>query len=62
VHCAAWDDPASAVTARTQPPPTVLNSLPPEFRPYLRRVVMLIVLAAALGVVLALVIPAGHHH
>ena len=47
---------------RAQPPPIVLNSLPPEFRPYLRRVAMLIVLAAALGVVLALVIPAGHHH
>jgi len=42
-------------------PATVLNSLPPEFRPYLRRVLMLIVLAAALGVALALLIPAGHH-
>jgi len=39
----------------------VLNSLPPEFRPYLRRVAMLMVLAAALGVALALLIPAGHH-
>ena len=39
----------------------MLNSLPPEFRPYLRRVVILIILAAALGVALALVIPAGHH-
>jgi len=39
----------------------VLNSLPPEFRPYLRRVLMLIVLAAALGVALALLIPEGHH-
>jgi hypothetical protein len=39
----------------------VLNSLPPEFRPYLRRVLMLIVLAAALGVALALLIPAGNH-
>jgi hypothetical protein len=38
----------------------VLNRLPPEFRPYLRRVVMLMVLAAALGVVLALAIPGGH--
>ena len=41
---------------------TVLNSLPPEYRPYLRRVAILIVLAAVLGVVLALAIPAGHHH
>ena len=41
---------------------TVLNSLPPEYRPYLRRVAMLIVLAAVLGVVLALALPAGHHH
>jgi hypothetical protein len=40
----------------------VLNSLPPEFRPYLRRVAMLIVLAVVAGVVLALVVPAGHHH
>jgi len=40
----------------------VLNRLPPEFRPYLRRVVMLIVLAAALGVALALIVPGGHHH
>jgi hypothetical protein len=39
----------------------VLNSIPPEFRPYLRRVVILIILAAALGVALALAIPAGHH-
>jgi hypothetical protein len=39
----------------------LLNSLPPEYRPYLRRVAMLIVLAAVLGVVLALLIPAGHH-
>jgi hypothetical protein len=62
VHCAAWDDPASARSPRTTATAIVLNSLPPEFRPYLRRVAMLIVLAAALGVVLALVIPAGHHH
>jgi hypothetical protein len=40
---------------------TVLNRLPPEFRPYLRRVVMLMVLAAALGVALALIVPGGHH-
>jgi hypothetical protein len=39
----------------------LLNSLPPEYRPYLRRVAMLIVLAAVLGVVLALLIPPGHH-
>jgi hypothetical protein len=44
-----------------EPPPTVLNSLPPEFRPYLRRVAMLMVLAAAIGVALALLIPTGHH-
>jgi hypothetical protein len=42
-------------------PATVLNSLPPEFRPYLRRVAMLMVLAAAIGVALALLIPTGHH-
>jgi len=40
----------------------MLNRLPPEFRPYVRRVAMLIVFAALLGVVLALVVPAGHHH
>jgi hypothetical protein len=40
----------------------MLKSLPPEFRPYLRRVAMLIVFAAIAGVVLALVIPGGHHH
>jgi hypothetical protein len=39
----------------------VLNRLPPEYRPYLRRVAMLVVLAAVLGIVLALVVPAGHH-
>jgi hypothetical protein len=39
----------------------VLNRLPPEFRPYLRRVVMLMLLAAALGIVLALIVPGGHH-
>jgi hypothetical protein len=46
----------------------VFNRLPPhireqleEFRPYLRRVAMLMVAAAVLGVALALIIPAGHH-
>jgi hypothetical protein len=39
----------------------VLNRLPPEFRPYLRRVAMLMVLAAALGIALALLVPGGHH-
>jgi hypothetical protein len=53
--------PQARPTAHTQPPSTVLNRLPPEYRPYLRRVVMLIVLAAALGVALALLIPNGHH-
>ena len=37
------------------------RSVPPELRPYLRRVAILIVLAAVLGVVLALAIPASHH-
>jgi hypothetical protein len=39
----------------------MLRSLPPEYRPYVRRVAILIVLAAALGVVLGLAIPGGHH-
>ena len=39
-----------------------MRSLPPEYRPYLRRVVLLMILAAALGVALALAIPGGHHH
>ena len=39
----------------------MLNRLPPEFRPHLRRVAMLMVLAAALGVALALLVPGGHH-
>jgi hypothetical protein len=39
-----------------------VRPLPPEYRPYVRRVVLLIILAAALGATLALVIPAGHHH
>jgi hypothetical protein len=45
--------------SRQQEP--VLNRLPPEYRPYLRRVAMLIVLAAALGVALALIVPGSHH-
>jgi hypothetical protein len=61
VHGAAWDDPASARRARPAVPKPVLNRLPPEYRPYLRRVAMLIVLAAVLGVALALIVPAGHH-
>ena len=52
VHDAAWDDPASACCKR----------IPPEFHPYLRRVAILIVLAALAGVVLALVVPPGPHH
>jgi hypothetical protein len=52
---AGWDDGTTA--ARPMP-----DWLPPEFRPYLRRVAMLILLAAVLGVVLALVVPGGHHH
>ena len=51
-HQATWDDPA---------PGPMLRSLPPEYRPYVRRVAMLIVLAAVLGVILGLVIPGGHH-
>jgi hypothetical protein len=39
----------------------VLKRLPPEYRPYLRRVAMLMVLAVALGVALALLVPGGHH-
>jgi len=39
-----------------------MRRLPPEYRPYVRRVAIMIVLAAALGVVLALIIPPGHHH
>jgi hypothetical protein len=46
--------------ARTPEREPLLNRLPPEYRPYMRRVVMLIVLAAALGVALALIIPAPH--
>jgi hypothetical protein len=38
----------------------VLDRIPPEYRPYLRRVLMLVVAAAVLGAVLALVVPAGH--
>jgi hypothetical protein len=39
-----------------------MRRLPPEYRPYVRRVAIMIVLAAIAGVVLALVIPPGHHH
>lgn len=39
---------------------TMWERVPPELRPYLRRVAMLVVLAALLGVVLAFVIPAHH--
>jgi len=42
--------------------PDPMRSLPPEVRPYLRRVAILIVLAAVLGAALALAIPSGHHH
>jgi hypothetical protein len=38
-----------------------MPSLPPEYRPYLRRVALLILAAAVAGVVLALIVPAGHH-
>jgi hypothetical protein len=41
-------------------PDTMWERVPPELRPYLRRVAMLVVLAAVLGVVLAFVIPAHH--
>jgi hypothetical protein len=40
----------------------MFKSLPPEFRPYLRRVAMLIVAAAVLGALLALLVPGGHHY
>jgi hypothetical protein len=42
-------------------PITMFRRIPPEYRPYLRRVAMLMVLAAALGIVLAFAIPGGHH-
>jgi hypothetical protein len=38
------------------------NRLPPEYRPYIRRVAVLIFLAAVLGVALALIVPASPHH
>jgi len=38
----------------------VLDRIPPEYRPYLRRVLLLVIAAALLGVVLGLVVPAGH--
>lgn len=37
------------------------RSLPPEVRRHLRRVGLLMLLAAALGVALALALPPGHH-
>jgi len=39
----------------------VLDRIPPEYRPYARRVLLLMLAAAILGVVLGLVVPAGHH-
>ena len=39
----------------------MFNWLPPEFRPYLRRVAMLVALAIVAGALLALLVP-GHHH
>ena len=45
-----------------QPPAAAMfNWLPPEFRPYLRRVAILIVLAIVAGAALALIVPGGHH-
>jgi len=45
-----------------QPPARpMFNWLPPEFRPYLRRVAMLIVLAIVAGALLALLVPGAHH-
>jgi len=38
----------------------MLDRIPPEYRPYLRRVLLLIIAAAILGAVLAFVVPAGH--
>jgi hypothetical protein len=37
----------------------MLDRIPPEYRPYLRRVLLLIIAAAILGAVLAFVVPAG---
>jgi hypothetical protein len=37
-----------------------MRRIPPEYRPYARRVLYLIVFAAVLGVVLGLVIPPAH--
>jgi hypothetical protein len=47
--------------ARPRHRSAMFKRLPPEYRPYMRRVAIMIVLAATLGVVLGLVIPAGHH-
>ncbi|HEY7967523.1 MAG TPA: hypothetical protein VID68_10880 [Solirubrobacteraceae bacterium] len=41
-------------------PHPVLDRIPPEYRPYMRRVLLLIIGAAVLGAVLAFVVPAGH--
>jgi hypothetical protein len=38
-----------------------MQRIPPEYRPYVRRVAILIVLAAALGAALALALPPSHH-
>jgi hypothetical protein len=53
--------PQARAARPTRPRHTLLNRLPPEFRPYMRRVMMLVVLAAALGIALALIVPGGHH-
>jgi hypothetical protein len=47
--------------ARPRHPARMFKRIPPEFHPYMRRVAIMIVLAATAGVVLALVVPAGHH-
>ena len=44
-----------------RPARAMFNWLPPEFRPYLRRVAILIVLAIVAGAALALIVPGGHH-
>jgi hypothetical protein len=47
---------------RARRAPRQMRHIPPEYRPYARRVAILILLAAALGAALALAIPPGHHH
>jgi hypothetical protein len=37
-----------------------MRRIPPEYRPYMRRVMYLVIAAAVLGVVLGLVIPPAH--